>query len=88
MNNIEVKDLSKRYAGFLLDKISFSVPRGAIVGLIGENGAGKTTTIKAILNLIKSDGSVRILGRDSKKYEKEIKKGLATLFGSLKYKGK
>lgn len=79
MNNIEVKDLSKRYAGFLLDKISFSVPRGAIVGLIGENGAGKTTTIKAILNLIKSDGSVKILGKDSKKYEKEIKKDLGVV---------
>ena len=35
MNNIEVKDLSKRYAGFLLDKISFNVPSGAIVVLIG-----------------------------------------------------
>ena len=79
MNNIEVKDLSKRYAGFLLDKISFSVPSGAIVGLIGENGAGKTTTIKAILNLIKSDGSVKILGRDSKEYEKEIKKDLGVV---------
>ena len=79
MNNIEVKDLSKRYAGFLLDKISFNVPSGAIVGLIGENGAGKTTTIKAILNLIKSDGSVKILGKDSKKYEKEIKKDLGVV---------
>ena len=79
MNNIEVKDLSKRYAGFLLDKISFNVLSGAIVGLIGENGAGKTTTIKAILNLIKSDGSVKILGKDSKKYEKEIKKDLGVV---------
>lgn len=79
MNNIEVKDLSKRYDGFLLDKISFNVPSGAIVGLIGENGAGKTTTIKAILNLIKSDGCVNILGRDSKKYEKEIKKDLGVV---------
>ena len=79
MNNIEVKDLSKRYAGFLLDKICFNVPRGAIVGLIGENGAGKTTTIKAILNLIKSDGSVKILGKDSKKCEKEIKKDLGVV---------
>ena len=79
MYNIEVKDLSKRYAGFLLDRISFNVPSGAIVGLIGENGAGKTTTIKAILNLIKSDGSVKILGKDSKKYEKEIKKDLGVV---------
>ena len=79
MNNIEVKDLSKRYAGFLLDKISFNVPSGMIVGLIGENGAGKTTTIKAILNIINSEGMVKIFGKDIKTYEKEIKKDLGVV---------
>ena len=79
MNNIEVKDLSKRYAGFLLDKISFNVPSGMIVGLIGENGAGKTTTIKAILNIINSEGTVKIFGKESKTYEKEIKKDLGVV---------
>ena len=74
MNNIEVKDLSKKYVGFSLDKISFNVPSGMIVGLIGENGAGKTTTIKAILNIINSEGTVKIFGKESKTYEKEIKK--------------
>ena len=79
MNNIEIKDLSKKYAGFLLDKISFNVPSGAIVGLIGENGAGKTTTIKSILNIINSEGTVKILGKDSKAHEKEIKKDLGVV---------
>lgn len=79
MNNIEVKDLSKKYAGFLLDKISFNVPSGMIVGLIGENGAGKTTTIKAILNIINSEGTVKIFGKDGKTYEKEIKKDLGVV---------
>ena len=79
MNNIEIKDLSKKYAGFLLDKISFVVPSGAIVGLIGENGAGKTTTIKSILNIINSEGIVKILGKDSKTHEKEIKKDLGVV---------
>ena len=79
MNNIEVKDLFKKYDGFLLDKISFNVPKGAIVGLIGENGAGKTTTIKAILNIISSEGSIKVLGKDSKKDEKEIKKDLGVV---------
>ena len=79
MNNIEVKDLSKKYAGFSLDKISFNVPSGMVVGLIGENGAGKTTTIKAILNIINSEGAVKIFGKDIKTYEKEIKKDLGVV---------
>ena len=45
-NNIELKNVSKSYKGFTLKNISFNVPQGSIVGLIGENGAGKTTTIK------------------------------------------
>ena len=36
-NAIEVKDLTKQYPGFLLDKVSFTVPAGSIVGFIGEN---------------------------------------------------
>ena len=40
------------------------MPKGSIVGFIGENGAGKTTTIKAILGLIDTDGGdIRVLGR-------------------------
>ena len=79
MNNIEVKNVSKKYDGFLLDKISFDVPAGAIVGLIGENGAGKTTTIKAILNIIKADGTVKIFNKDVKQNEKEIKQNLGVV---------
>lgn len=60
---IEIKDLQKKYAGFSLHNISFCVPQGSIVGLIGENGAGKTTTIKAILNLIDIEGGeISVLG--------------------------
>ena len=72
-NNIELKNVSKKYKDFELINISFNVPEGCIVGLIGENGAGKTTTIKSILNITKSEGTVRIFGKDSKKNEKEIK---------------
>ena len=50
-NNIELQNVSKRYKGFELKNISFNVPEGCIVGLIGENGAGKTTTIKSMLNI-------------------------------------
>ena len=66
-NNIELQNVSKRYNGFELKNISFNVPQGCIVGLIGENGAGKTTTIKSILNITKSEGTVKIFGKDSKK---------------------
>ena len=53
-NAIEVKGLSKKYNTFSLDNINLVVPKGYIVGLIGENGAGKSTTIKSILNLIQN----------------------------------
>ena len=42
MNNaLTVSGLTKTYPDFVLDQVSFSVPSGSIVGLIGENGAGK-----------------------------------------------
>lgn len=63
-NALEVNKLTKKYADFLLDEVSFCVPRGTIVGLIGENGAGKSTTIRAILDLIQKDaGSIKLLGK-------------------------
>ena len=51
-NAIEIKGVTKKYDGFTLDNISFDVPRGSIMGFIGQNGAGKTTTIRSILNII------------------------------------
>lgn len=52
---LQLKDVSKHYHGFTLDNISFNVPQGSIVGLIGENGAGKSTTINTILGLVQKD---------------------------------
>lgn len=67
MNAIEIKDLSKSYKGFTLDRLNLTLPNGCIMGLIGENGAGKTTTIKLILDMISRDsGSITILGKDNK----------------------
>ena len=66
MNAIEIRSLRKEYPGFLLDDISFDLPSGSIVGLVGENGAGKSTTIKLIMNAIRKDGgSVKVLGTDN-----------------------
>ena len=78
-NNIELQNVSKKYKDFELKNISFNVPQGCIVGLIGENGAGKTTTIKSILNITKSEGTVKIFGKDSKKNEKEIKEEIGVV---------
>lgn len=65
-NNIFVQDLCKRFDGFFLDHVSFQVPKGRIVGFIGENGAGKSTTINLILDGLKRDkGQIRIFGMDN-----------------------
>jgi len=66
MNAIELHGVTKRYDGFLLDNVSFALPRGAILGLVGENGAGKSTTIKLIMDAIRRDaGEIRVLGEDN-----------------------
>lgn len=78
-NNIELQNISKKYQGFELKNISFNVPQGCIVGLIGENGAGKTTTIKAILNITKSDGTIKIFGKDIRNNEKTIREEIGVV---------
>lgn len=64
MTSILVQDLHKTYKGALepsLKGLSFSFPKGAIVGLLGPNGAGKTTTISILCGLVKADaGQVQI----------------------------
>ena len=62
---LQVNNLTKHYPSFTLDHVTFDLPKGAIMGLIGENGAGKSTTINAILNLIhKDEGSVTFWGEE------------------------
>ena len=62
--DLRVNGLTKRYEGFTLDAVSLDVPRGSVVGLIGQNGAGKTTLMKAILGTIHADGgSIQLFGR-------------------------
>jgi len=72
MNAIEVKNLSRSYRGFTLDNITFSLPSGCIMGLVGQNGAGKTTTIKLLLNMIrKNSGEIRLLEQEHTKCSME-----------------
>jgi ABC-2 type transport system ATP-binding protein len=66
MNAIDVEQLTKRYRTALaVDSISFVVPRGETVGLLGGNGAGKTTTIAMLLGLLMpTSGRICVLGHD------------------------
>ena len=85
-NAIEIKNLSKHYEGFSLDNISFSVPRGSIMGFLGQNGAGKTTTIKSLLNITDIDGGeIKLMGLDHLKDEHEVKQRIAVVFDELPF---
>lgn len=64
-NVIEAKGLSKSYGSFAaLSNVSFTIPLGRIVGVIGANGAGKTTMLNAVLGLTRYDGELKVLGQD------------------------
>ena len=84
-NIIEIKNLKKKYDDkFELGKIDIAIPKGVIVGLIGENGAGKTTLIKSMLNIIKIDtGEIKIFGKDYKKEEKTIKEDIGVVLDNM-----
>ncbi len=83
-NILEVKNLCKKYDNFELKNISFILPKGMIMGLIGENGAGKTTTIKAILDIIKKyKGDIKIFGLDNRKDDKKIKEDIGVVLDDM-----
>lgn len=83
---LEITNLTKNYPDFKLDHISFSIPSGSIMGLIGENGAGKSTTIKAILNLINCEsGTIRFWGKELSSDNKHIKEDIGVVFDSVPF---
>ena len=62
---ISARGLSKHYGKTVaVDNVSFDIPAGRIVGLIGPNGSGKTTALKAALGLVPFDGELKVLGLD------------------------
>jgi branched-chain amino acid transport system ATP-binding protein len=63
---LTVEHLSVHYGGIsAVRDISFSVPAGQVVGVIGANGAGKSSTLKALLGLVpRRVGALRLYGRD------------------------
>lgn len=85
-NAIELSGVTKRYEGFMLDNVSFTVPKGCIMGFIGQNGAGKTTTIRSLLNITDIDkGEIKLLGLDHINDEQEIKRRTAVVFDELPF---
>ncbi len=83
-NALTISGLTKTYPDFTLDNVSFAVPSGSIVGLIGENGAGKSTTINAALGLIRKEaGQVSILGKE--KIDDDTKERIGVVFDGSNY---
>ncbi len=87
---INVTNITKRYKDFTLDNISLKLPKGSIMGLIGENGAGKTTLIKLILGLQNFDkctdpgrnvkpSEIAVLGYNSQKLPNSVKEEIGVV---------
>ena len=72
-NVVSARGLTKRYGkSVAIDNISFEIPTGRIIGLIGPNGSGKTTTLKAMLGLIPFEGELKVLGLDPRTQRDEL----------------
>ena len=82
---LKVKDLTKQYEGFTLDHVSFEVPGGCIMGLIGENGAGKSTTIKAVLDLIHKDGGTVTFWGKTLADAPQMKEDIGVVFDGISF---
>ena len=82
---LQVNNLTKHYPNFTLDHVSFDLPKGTIMGLIGENGAGKSTTINAMLDLIhKDEGSVTFWGEELSS-SKQLKEDIGVVFDGINF---
>lgn len=80
MNALEIKNVTKRYDDFILDHVSFTLPNGCIMGLIGQNGAGKSTLICLILDAIARDeGEIKIFGKDNTKNIELLKEDIGVV---------
>ncbi|WP_346931330.1 ABC transporter ATP-binding protein [Clostridium sp.] len=85
-NILYIDNLSKKYKNFKLNNVSLQLPKGFIMGLIGENGAGKTTLIKLIMNLVKKDsGDIKVFDKDNVKFEREIKDRIGFVYDEACY---
>ena len=80
---IEIKDLVKTFDSFKLGPVNLTIPKGTIVGYIGQNGAGKSTTIKLLLGLLRKDsGDIRLLDEENPN-SVELKDKIGVVFDDL-----
>lgn len=89
-NILELKEVSKTYlkSNFTLDKISFNIPYGSIMGFVGENGAGKTTAIGCILNtILKDSGSVTLFGKEMTDDDVAIREQIGIVYDGDNFPG-
>ena len=83
MNVIEINNLTKLYNNNRgVKNISLTVQQGDILGLLGPNGSGKTTVMKAILNLVHSEGDIKVFGLDLHDNFEEIMRRTGALIES------
>lgn len=85
---LEISNLCKSYKNtdFKLQDVSFSIPKGSIVGFVGKNGAGKSTTINAILNIIHKDsGEITFFGEPMTDDTKSIRNNIGVVFDSIHF---
>ncbi|WP_061569845.1 ABC transporter ATP-binding protein [Caldibacillus debilis] len=83
MDGIRVENISKRWKGFKIENLNFTVPQGYITGFIGPNGSGKSTVIRMIMGVTKPDeGEIRIFGKPNDDIRQKRKIGFVydTLF--------
>lgn len=77
---LELRDVTKKYDGFTLNKVNLALPTGSIMGFVGENGAGKSTTIKLILDLIRKDsGTIQLFKKDYQKLSLDRKEDIGVV---------
>lgn len=89
-NILELQHISKTFpkSNFILDKLSFSLPYGAIMGFVGENGAGKTTTIGCILNTVKKDnGTIKLFGKEMSDEDTDIREKIGMVYDGDNFPG-
>ena len=89
-NILELQQISKTFpkSNFTLDKLSFSLPYGSILGFVGENGAGKTTTIGCILNTVKKDsGTVKLFGTEMSDGDTDIREKIGVVYDGDNFPG-
>lgn len=83
---LQINGLTKEYPGFKLDHVSFTLPCGTIMGLIGENGAGKSTTINAVLDLIRKDeGNILFWGKELSQNPRQLKEDIGVVFDGINF---